>query len=144
MSNDIDVQVSYELTEESKQELMRFAIKNIRAGLITRSMFLEGEQYMERARSRCVTGVAWECTGMPRRIGVYTGEKPIQAGSVVEVEHGFMWRIGEPGPERITLNSRPDWWRCDACGRANAFKVRGEFQLDCPHCGAGIPARYDR
>ena len=36
-----------------------------------------------------------------------------------------------------------DWWRCDSCGHANAFKIKDEWQLLCPHCGTPIPKRYD-
>lgn len=44
---------------------------------------------------------------------------------------------------RPKLAAVPDWWRCDACGHANAFRVAGEMQLSCPHCGAQMPKRYD-
>ena len=43
----------------------------------------------------------------------------------------------------VDNNKAPDWWRCDGCGHAVAFKKSGELQVDCPHCGAQMPTRYD-
>ncbi len=53
-----------------------------------------------------------------------------------------LWPAEEPEPEP-TPTPPPDWWRCDGCGHANPFKVKGEWNLSCDHCGAQMPTRYD-
>ena len=45
-------------------------------------------------------------------------------------------------PERKSANN--DWWRCDGCGHAVAWKSGNEIQTQCPNCGAQLPARYDK
>lgn len=45
--------------------------------------------------------------------------------------------------ERDVHPSVLDWWRCDACGHAVPWHKDGKPQLDCFHCGAQLPRRYD-
>ena len=56
------------------------------------------------------------------------------SGYVNTYATGYLWT---PPPD--IPQTKRDWWRCDGCGHAVNWE-----NLSCPHCGAQLPARYDR